>query len=88
MQNMFVWQIKTVQWTRDVVTDANTAGFRSVSALAWLKKVRTFAIIIPDTEMLHSMNLSVCGHGCLYNEFYSDGIHNLPPNMCICVIMY
>lgn len=60
MQNMFVWQIKTVQWTRDVVTDANTAGFRSVSASAWLKKVRTIAIIISKTEILHLMNLCVC----------------------------
>lgn len=69
MQNMFVWQIKTVQWTRDVVTDANTAGSRSVSVSAWLKKVRTIAIIIPDAEIFRLMNLRVCicGHGCLYN---------------------
>lgn len=60
MQNMFVWQIKTVQWTRGVVTDASTAGFRSVSVLAWLKKVRAIAIIIPDTEMLRLMNLCMC----------------------------
>lgn len=57
---MFVWQIKTVQWTRDVVTDANTAGFRSVSVSAWLKKVRTIAIIISKTEILPLMNLCVC----------------------------
>lgn len=87
---MFVWQIKTVQWTRDVETDANTAGFRSVSVSAWLKKVRTIAIIIPDAEIFRLMNLCVCicGHGCFYNEFYRAKIHNLPKNMCICVIMY
>lgn len=87
---MFVWQTKTVQWTRDVGTDANTAGFRSVSASAWLKKVRTIAIIIPDTEILSLMNLCLClcGYRCVYREFFSDGIHSLPPNVYICVIMY
>lgn len=30
----------------------------------------------------------VCQHGCLYNKFDSDEIHNLPQNMCIYVIMY
>lgn len=47
---MFVWQIKTAQWTRDVVTDANTAGSRSVSVSAWLKKVRTLAIYDPREQ--------------------------------------
>lgn len=66
---MFVWQIKTVQWTRDVVTDASTAGFRSVSVSAWLKKVRTIAIIIPDTEILRLMSL--CVNACVDTDVFT-----------------
>lgn len=69
MQNMFVWQIKTAQWTRDVVTDANTAGSRSVSVSAWLKKVRTLAIYDPRKllikKIMFNESVSLCVHVCV-----------------------
>ena len=39
MQNMFVWQIRIVQWINDVEIVVNIVDFKHVLLLVWIKKV-------------------------------------------------
>lgn len=89
MRNMFAWQIKTAQWTRDAAIDVSTADSRSVSASAWLKKVRTHAFhpaCLRITSNSESCNVYIEAANLLvslsFKHFLCNGI-NIYPNVTL-----
>lgn len=85
MQNMFAWQTKTAQWTRDAAIDASTADFRSVSASAWLKKVRTQAFHLVCLRRTSSSERCWCSHWgskfttvSFFQTFLFNGVYIYP----------